>query len=78
MLLSKFDKLPLCAIILLITNDFSIFCQSIIFIKRYCLMRNPKESFPLFIPEHFSMTHNPTKNYELKQNIESNVYLSNS
>jgi len=58
-----------------IIDDFSIFYESIIFIKRYYLMRNPKESFPSFIPEHFPITHNQIKNSGITQIIESNFYL---
>jgi len=38
-------------------------------------MRNPRESFPLFIPEYFPITHNPSKNYGFTQNIGSNACI---
>lgn len=41
-------------------------------------MRNPREFFPLLIPEYSPIPHNPTKNYGLTQKIEPNVCLSSN
>ena len=75
---ANFDKTANIGYILSTILDFSLFYQSIIFIKRYCLMRNLTESIPLVIPEHSPITHNPTKNYGLTQKIESSVYPSDN
>ena len=78
MLLSKFDKLPIYAMVPPIIDDFSLFYSSIIFIKRYCLMRNSREPFSSLISEYSSIPYDPTKSYGLTQKIKPNVCLSSN
>ena len=65
-------------IMLISIADFSVLYKSIILTQRFYLMRNPRESFPSFIPEHYPIRYNPTENNGLTQKIESNVRPSNN